>query len=302
MNDKRKTLKGALLVLGFVLVLSLWGGWEDTSMERRILNSPPADKNLKLVGFWHIGGNAQPTDLSRDQFVQKQAKEIVDSYLFSNGFDVTLNYVTRLELSNDTKAILDFCQFQELEPTAIEMEDDKEYFEFPTLSELHNFCVQPENFETVVFYVHSKTNDEWRNMMEDYLLGPECVGCLSDQSNLACGYNLKDINSFIWQHFSGNFWMTRCSHISKLNPPFFKELLDEVEDNPGGGAGYAWSFPPFGRSFAEFWVANDIAGERPAHEFKKVKGLLPLDQVCSNNIVRGDGGIDADGDERKREE
>ncbi len=183
-HNKGKHLKGVLLLLGFVVIVSLWG-WEDTSMERRIAVSPPADKNLKLVGFWHIGGNAQPTELSRDQFVQKQAKEIVNSYLFKNGFDVTLNYVTRLNLSNETKAILDFCQFQELKPTVIEMEDDKEYFEFPTLSELHNFCMQPENFETVVFYVHSKTNDEWRNMMEEYLLGPECIGCLSDDNNLA---------------------------------------------------------------------------------------------------------------------
>ena len=132
-------------------------------------------------------GNAQPTQISRDEFVHNQAEEILDSYLFKNDLNVQINYVTRLNLSNETKDFLaESGYIHELPPTAIpNMKEDKEYFEYPTLQELHKFCTSPGNLDTVVFYIHSKTNDEWRKKMEEYLFGQECVRCLSDENNTA---------------------------------------------------------------------------------------------------------------------
>lgn len=95
--------------------------------------------------------------------------------------------MTRLKLSNETKDFLANSGYiHELPPTAIsDMKEDEEYFEYPTLQELHKFCMSPENLDTVVFYIHSKTNDEWRKKMEEYLFGQECVRCLSDENNNA---------------------------------------------------------------------------------------------------------------------
>jgi len=286
-RKQRNILFAASCLLLVLMLLSLWDGdgMSDVAVQRRMLEKLlPADKSMKIVGFWHIGGNAQPTQISRDEFVHNQAEEILDSYLFKNDLNVQINYVTRLNLSNETKDFLaESGYIHELPPTAIpSMKEDEEYFEYPTLQELHKFCTSPDNLDTVVFYIHSKTNDEWRKKMEEYLFGQECVRCLSDESNTACGFNFK--KDFLWQHFAGNFWMTRCSHVKTLNEPFSEYFLDEARNNPSnGGTGFAWSFPPYGRSFAEFWLSND-SGERPEHAWREKKGLLNLDEICSNNL------------------
>lgn len=71
--------------------------------------------------------------------------------------------------------------------------------------------------------------------------------------------------------FSGNFWMTRCSHVSKLNAPFFPEVLQE-KNTPH-------SYPPYGRYMAEYWMMND-AGKRPEHSDNNAPDLIPPSQVC----------------------
>ena len=71
--------------------------------------------------------------------------------------------------------------------------------------------------------------------------------------------------------FSGNFWMTRCSHVSKLNAPFFPEVLQE-KNTPH-------SYPPYGRYMAEYWMMND-AGDRPEHSDNNAPYLIPPTQVC----------------------
>ena len=88
--------------------------------------------------------------------------------------------------------------------------------------------------------------------------------------------------------------MTHCSHTSTLNPPFFEDLLDKAKHCQSSTTqaadqdiGYAWSFPPFGRSFAEFWVDKRCGWKAPtSRSNREEKGLIPLDQVCSNSLVR----------------
>ena len=74
----------------------------------------------------------------------------------------------------------------------------------------------------------------------------------------------------IWQHFSGNFFMTRCQHVRQLNPPYTSKILDEIHDIQKASkndkvSGYPHAYPPYGRYAAEYWVMND-AGERPEHD------------------------------------
>ena len=239
-------------------------------------------KGRNIVGFWHIGASNYGNEVSRDEFVKNQAHEILNSYMFKEGlqgwnYDLRLNYVTRVELKDETKDFLrNTGLIHELPPTQFEMKDDEEYFEFPTLTEIHQFCQKPENIDAEVFYIHSKTRDDLRNEMEDYLLGKTCVECLSDESKMACGPN--HIIGFYWEHFSGNFWMSRCSHVANLNFPFGQGILDEENE---GHHPAVFAVPPYGRYFAEYWLLND-SGERGYRTFEMAEGLLKKDQVCSN--------------------
>lgn len=235
----------------------------------------------KIVGFWHIGKSNYDTDISRDQFVMSQADRILNSFLFRNrnskelNYDLSLNYVTREPLEKQTTEFLDSTGvIHELKPTALPMKDDVEYFEFPTLAEVHKYCQDPKNIDTEVFYIHTKTHDEWREAMENFVLGESCVKCLADEHNMACGLN--HIQGWVWEHFSGNFWMTRCSHVAKLNVPFTDTLLEEALDSTHP----LRVVPPFGRMFAEYWMLNDGGERKPrTKEFKQ--GLISSDRICS---------------------
>jgi hypothetical protein len=206
----------------------------------------------------------------------KQAKELLDTYLFSDGakegtYDLTLNYVTQVNLSTETKAFLkETGLIIEHPPKVIELEEGVEYYEFPTLAELHSFCLEPENLESIVFYIHSKTSDHDRQDFQHQLLGRGCFECLNNHKDkMACGANY--LYGWRWSHFSGNFWMTRCSHVSKLNAPFFPEVLEE-NNSP-----HSW--PPYGRYMAEYWMMNDV-GTRPEHSDNNAPDLIPPSHVC----------------------
>ena len=112
--------------------------------------------------------------------------------------------------------------------------------------------------------------------MDDYLFS-KCAQCLEDPKNIICGPNFTPIEKSPWCHFQGNFWMTRCSHVKKLNPPFFEELIYEAHEAnrlwPKSGrndeafpqAGWPHDVVPYGRFFSEYWVTNDV-GRRPEHQ------------------------------------
>jgi hypothetical protein len=254
----------------------------------RNLGEPNEQKRKQLVGFWHIGPNYKRSSLTRDEFVMKQGNEILDSYLFSEGlsedrYDLKLNYVANVELSNETKSYLKSTGIiHELLPSALEIEDGKEYFEFPTLMELYAFCQVPENIDTTVFYIHSKTNHLKRQRYQDYLLGESCMRCLEEEDKKACGVTYKGIQGWVmWTHFAGNFWMTDCNYISKLNSPWYPEILEEAKipdsENP-------WmAVPPYGRYFSEYWMLNDALGPRQPHDRRgRTSSLLKQEEVCSD--------------------
>lgn len=188
-RTSKQFLASATIISTIMLFVVITGNGRPSA---RYLKAPSCNKSsdLRFVGFWHIGGKAQQSAFSTDEIVQKQLGEIQATHLFSecNDYDVTLNYVTRVNLSDETKNILSQDErVHELPPTALEnMEDDEEYFEFTTLMEMHSYCQNlPENVDEVVFYLHSKTHNLWRQFMENYLLGPECAQCLENTDKMA---------------------------------------------------------------------------------------------------------------------
>ena len=200
---KRRKMKQNIGVLGIISFVTLFIFFQPHEMMNpmeeayfRLLDAMQRDivcnqsSDLQFVGFWHIGGSNQPTSFSRDDFVKKQLREIQTTHLFNrcNNYNVKLNYVTRVELSPQTKRLLSRDgRVHELPPTNIEnMQDDEEYFEFTTLMELYSYCkMLPDEEDPVVFYIHSKTKNLWRLWMENYLMGQPCVDCLSNSTNMA---------------------------------------------------------------------------------------------------------------------
>jgi len=245
---------------------------------------------LNIVGFWHIGKSFQGSTESRDVFVMKQAKEILGTYLFkerskTTQYDLKLNYVTRETLSNETKSFLQKNDIEELVPTVLDMDGTTEYFEFPSLMELYSFCKKPENHDKIVFYIHTKTVDILRFIFQDFLFGKRCLSCMKSNRYKACGPHYTDTSKFLWSHFAGNFWMTRCSYISILNPPWFNKVLEEeanIKDIKE-----PWNFhPPYGRYLAEYWMMNDY-GERDGHlPYGRSSSIIKKEEVCSNGLTR----------------
>jgi len=148
--------------------------------------SEPEEGKRNIVGFWHIGENFQPSAESRDHFVMKQSNEILSSYMFTEGlqtgeYNLKLNYVTTVTLSDETKQFLSSTGIiHEHPPTVLQMEEGKEYYEYPTLAEVWDFCQDPRNIDTDVFYMHSKTRDAVRIYFTEFLLGESCLSCLKD--------------------------------------------------------------------------------------------------------------------------
>lgn len=234
------------------------------------------NKKQKIVGFWHIGPSANPggnPTTSRDELVLKQLDEIMDQHLFkeglqTNNYDLVLKYVIdrNVELAKSTKSALAATgNMEEHLPTILKIDDPKRnYFEFPTLVELHAFCQNPDEHDTLVFYIHTKTKDDQRVAMEEYVLGKECLRCFDDPAKQACGPHYR--KNWIWSHFSGNFWMTICSHVRTLNKPW-EEHGFIIPGNKKGDLnqiGHLY-YPAMGRFFAEYWLMND-AGVRPPIE------------------------------------
>lgn len=232
-----------------------------------------------MYGFWHAGrSQSSGRGVTPDDNVVKQFREISNTPLFTDAdsYRVRVRLVTAVALANATLALLGTDDRISVErPTRMRhmMNASREYYEFPTLCELHSFC-QESLQDEVVFYIHTKSQDGWRREMEDKIFA-HCAPCFRDDpSKLLCG--TRYIHQWGWCHFGGNFWMARCSYVRRLNLPFFRELLDEVDEavkvapqhnRSTNQAGWPHDLRPYGRFFAEWWVTNDIR-ERPAHRAK----------------------------------
>lgn len=117
---------------------------------------------MRLVGFWHIGSSAHGGP-PRDIIVQKQLREILKTSMFNSpSLDVTVNWMSSTTLSKDSLFLLAADpRFSNFDPL-LEMKEEEEYYEFPTLNQLYRFCFADESEEAYVFYFHSKTKGELR--------------------------------------------------------------------------------------------------------------------------------------------
>jgi len=106
--------------------------------------------------------------------------------------------------------------------------DDVQEQEAPTLGALRAYCLERDTHEFAVLYMHTKGathrvcsrqgvavsgQKAWRKMMEHWLLWRYEV-CLEKlrEGYLTCGVNLHV------DHYAGNFWWARASHIRTLGP------------------------------------------------------------------------------------
>ena len=114
---------------------------------------------------------------------------------------------------------------------------------------------------------------------------------MQDKDKVACGSRFTGSDGWSRSHFSGNFWMARCSHITILNIPFHQSLLDEF-DNGMTSKEQAGHYPPYGRLVAEYWMMND-AGESPSSHEQKfgTPGLLQIEKICTDTTVFVDGDV-----------
>ena len=227
-----------------------------------------------LVAFWHVQ--------NEDEVVLDQLHALLSSPLYRDGMTVKWTHANYSHVP-PSQAVLaklqrteNFTRIkQSLRPHCNKgRRKYTECYEFPTLWELHRWCLtHPLDF---VAYIHTKSSKAWRVQMMNAVLGPDAATkCIADclmRGKVACGTRfLKPKDGpcppppgAVWCHFSGNFWWARCDHINTLNPPWHNGLIDEEGWHNGlvDEEGWWGDMRPWGRYFAEWWVLNDV---QPAH-------------------------------------
>lgn len=216
---------------------------------------PPAEQP---VVFWHIGSGSHDGG-SRDDLIVKQLQELQASKIWGHA---TFKYMLNVQgLRKDTLSQLHLLEGKGLQALQVPplFSSGRQYFEFPTLWAVHTFCKRKENHNKRVGYVHSKSDDRWRQGLETEML----EGYQMCETQLNKGYDVcgpKYTRSLAgWCHFSGNFWWARCSYIRSLSNPYSEMLINEQEK----GLEWAYDWPPYGRYYAEYWILN---GQTPREE------------------------------------
>lgn len=223
-----------------------------------------------VIGFWHIGSsNTIKRDLGL--FVQKQWNELHALPFFKDeNITWTMYAITEEKVSKETwekLAAESSGRIQYIRPDIISPSVEQPYYEFPTLDMLHKFCAKDQNMEKSVFYIHSKTSDKSRQEMQNHLF-QKCHKCLlGNPSKQVCGPRWRGGGN--WCHFSGNFWFTRCQHIRKLRAPFSEAICKEGWDTGLQHGGWPHDIRPYGRFFAEYWVANDWKDQKRKEHHNK---------------------------------
>ena len=220
-----------------------------------------ADAKPKTAVFWHVA-NSDSVVMDALQEMKTYALPYADVVHFSVHPPTSPEMVAAIRKSE---------KFQEvpLDADKFPAKATRSYYEFPTLSALHEYCAaHPADF---VAYVHTKTNGHSRRDMlqKVFPLGfppldntkanstgagvPEpiknsCLGELKRGRN-ACGVNPQRemTNEYryhgtwkpaSWCHFSGNFWWARCDYVNTLNHPWNADASQElILEHPSGFGG-----------------------------------------------------------------
>jgi hypothetical protein len=117
-----------------------------------------------MTGFWHIGKGVKG---GQSDLVKLQMQEIINSPLFqSETYEVKIRYLSRIQLTREVESLLRAApRFEAIHPP-IGVCATAECYELPTLTALHSFCQQESSADHFVFYIHTKSDTQWRNHMQ----------------------------------------------------------------------------------------------------------------------------------------
>jgi hypothetical protein len=120
-----------------------------------------------MTGFWHIGKGSKG---EQSDLVKLQLQEIMGSPLFnSEVYEVKIRYLSRVQLTPEVESLLQTTErFGKIDaPTGVCA--TAECYEMPTLSALHSFCQEESSSAHYVFYIHTKSDTQWRTHMQVHL-------------------------------------------------------------------------------------------------------------------------------------
>lgn len=174
---------------------------------------------------------------------------------------------------------------------------DVEAYEFPTLVALWKFC--QANTNSLVYYVHSKSNERQRTEMLTALMD-RCPKELRTGKQ-TCGFNYQKAP---WPHYSGNFWGAQCAFVRTKRSPFISTRLlleasaaDAIRPpafgtkGARGHGGWPHSNPPYGRFYAEYWILSEDDGSPHSEPlFRDYRALASFgsnfkSDCCLNNNI-----------------
>mmetsp|Transcript_30287 Transcript_30287/g.100458 ORF Transcript_30287/g.100458 Transcript_30287/m.100458 type:complete len:326 (+) Transcript_30287:83-1060(+) len=249
-----------------------------TTVTLAMMSTTGSTTNASVVCFWHLGKTARENSAHHNAMIRRQVAELRDLEVTRLHPPARIYVVDGFgQLEDATRNNITSLPNAELLKSPLPMKEGVEYYEYPTLVALHQFCLdRTTSADTLVVYFHSKTVDAWRKAMEKKVLGTPCFDCMKDHTKIACGFDwTKHLTSC--GHFAGNFWMARCSHVKQLRSPFFEELLAEArvaEKKIHGSGGWPHDVRAYGRFYAETWVLNAWADQELVEHKVKI-GVSP---------------------------
>ena len=172
------------------------------------------EKPLGLNLFWHICSIGRWKEVVSDQLETLRSSGLLS--------ELDRIHVTLLGESDS----IDFLNEPKME-VRIRSENIRHY-ESLCLNDMRKWC---ESNDSKVLYIHSKGVSrsgseyenvwEWRKMMEYFLIENwrECVAALDKHDTVGCNVSSCGFG----KHYSGNFWWSKSSYLSRLQNVEIKE-------------------------------------------------------------------------------
>jgi hypothetical protein len=205
--------------------------------------------------FWHIASLGKAKELTWRLIVSEQVDRLKTSGVL-NSMNVSAVFV------GEHKALMP--SFRDPRIT-VDYAGGKNLFEYPTLRKLEAYCREEPTGR--VIYFHSKGSSKplerrsycksyaWRQLMEHFTFDlhyDTLTTYLADESPYETAGALLWRHETYWPHYSGNFWIAKCSYINTLEPVDSLEWGDRMNAERwiGTGPGFydtakdCWDYRP----------------------------------------------------------
>jgi hypothetical protein len=140
----------------------------------------------------------------------------------------------------------------------VQVSADSAFYEYPTLSFLHQQCSQMTE-QTHVLYIHLKgvtrpgdgNIADWRDFLNWAVIErwADCVAALADHDAAGPNWEMEP-----WPHFSGNFWWANSDYINRLDP--LAHPVDCMNQNATQFKAHIAGGPPYWRFDHEAWIGS----------------------------------------------